>query len=125
MDDAFLMGMLHSLTDKEEQPEPSAGWQSHFIAESRDGHAADQLNDKVGTPRRSRAAIEDAGNVRVLHESERLPFGLEPRLIDKMSAPVFPSFFTPLLICDELCVPDNSPMQTAEFSRKRMVPLFP
>ena len=81
MDDAFLMRVLNRQTDRQEQFQSLARSQAVLIAILRDGHALDQLHHKVGPPganatglSRGRARVEHLGNVRVVHQRQRLPF---------------------------------------------------
>ena len=60
-----------------EQAQPLADVQLVLVAERGDGHAADQLHDEVRPSRGGRTAVEDAGDVRVVHERQRLPLRLE------------------------------------------------
>ena len=48
-----------------------------LVAELGDGDAADQLHDEVGPAAGGLAAIEDLGDVRMVHQGQRLPLGLE------------------------------------------------
>ena len=77
VDDALLMGMLHGLTDREKQLQPLPGRETVGIAVVGDGHALDQLHDEVRPAAAGLAAIVDLGDVRMIHEGQGLPFGLE------------------------------------------------
>ena len=57
--------------------EPLSGRELVLVAVPGDGDALDELHDEVGSPRRGLAAVQDAGNADVLHESQGLPLGLE------------------------------------------------
>ena len=43
-----------------------------------DRHALDQLHDEERLAGRGGAAVVDAGDVRVVHQRQRLPLGVEP-----------------------------------------------
>ena len=79
MDHTFLVRVLHRVTHLSEQLEPLGRVEFGPITEVRDRHAPDQLHHEVRTSAGSRSAIEDLGDVRVDHQRERLPLGLEPR----------------------------------------------
>ena len=51
-------------------------WSSQYFG---DRHALDQLHDEVGPARLGAAGVEHAGDVRVVHQRQRLPLRLEPR----------------------------------------------
>src|SRR5262245_5589867 len=50
-----------------------------LVAIFSDGHAFDKLHDEIRSARWSRAAVEYLGNVRMIHNRQCLPLGLEAR----------------------------------------------
>ena len=73
----FWCGVLHRPADREEQLQPLAGRQLVLVAELGDRDALDQLHDEVRAARVGGARVEDAGDVRVVHQGQRLPLGVE------------------------------------------------
>jgi len=92
--DPLLVGVLDRLADRHEQLQPLARRQVVVVAVFRDRHAVDQLHDEVGpaTPhapllkggsrfcpplakggKGGRPAIENAGDIDVVHHGQRLP----------------------------------------------------
>ncbi len=78
MDDPLLVGVLDRLTHRHEQFEPLVRGKLAFVAELRDRHALHQFHDEVRA-RFVQTTVEHLGNVRVIHQRERLPFGIEAR----------------------------------------------
>jgi hypothetical protein len=78
VDDALLMGVLHGLADLDEEPEPIGNGELGLVAVVGNRDAADQLHHEVGAARIRGAGVEDLGDVRVIHQREGLPLGLEP-----------------------------------------------
>ena len=56
----------------------SFGASRFCVAVVGDRHAADQLHHEVGAAVVRAAGVEHAGDVRVIHQGQRLPLGLEP-----------------------------------------------
>ncbi len=79
MDDALLVRVLHRIADRRKQREALGRGELVFVAVARDRHAAHQLHHEIRPPARGDAGIEDPRDMRVLHERERLPLGLEAR----------------------------------------------
>jgi hypothetical protein len=77
VDDALLVGVLHRLANADEQFQPLPGRQAVVVAKVGDGDALDQLHDEVRPARVGRPAVEDLGNVGVVHQRQRLPLRLE------------------------------------------------
>ena len=77
MDDALLVGVLHRLADRHEQLQPLLGRQLGLVAELRQRQAVDQFHDEERLAGRCQAAVEDAGDVGMVHHRQRLPFLLE------------------------------------------------
>ncbi len=77
VDDPFLVGVLHGLANLHKQGEPLSRRELMLVAEPGDGDALDELHDEVGSPGGGLAAVQDAGNADVLHESQGLALGLE------------------------------------------------
>ena len=61
----------------DEQFEAFADTELLLVAEVGDGHALDQFHDEVGSARGRLAAVEDPGDVGMVHEGQGLAFGLE------------------------------------------------
>ena len=85
MDDPLLVGMLHRLADRDEQLQTLPRRQVALVAIVGDRDALDQLHHEVRSSGAdatglagSSAAIEDVGDVRVVHQRQRLTLGLEP-----------------------------------------------
>ena len=79
MDDRLLMRVLHSFTDLDEQFHPFSCRQFVLVAIGRDGQPGDILHHEIGAPVERRARVEHLGDVRVIHQRQRLALGLEPR----------------------------------------------
>ena len=77
MNDALLMGMLHRLTDAQEQLKPLPRRLKFLIAELRNRDAFDQFHHEVRTASAGRTGVQDLGDVRVVHERQGLPLLLE------------------------------------------------
>src|ERR1051325_6742925 len=77
MDDALLVRVLYSLTDRHEEPESFERGQVVLIAVPCDGHATHEFHHEIRTAGFGRAGVEDFGNVRMVHQSQGLPFGFE------------------------------------------------
>ena len=56
----------------------SRGRQLVLVAVLGDRHALDQFHDEVRPARVGRAGVEHLGDVRVVHQGQGLPLGLEP-----------------------------------------------
>src|SRR3954447_14381647 len=78
MDDPLLMCVLDGPANQREQLEPFADGKMMLIAEVSHLHAADQLHDEIRPSRGGGAGVEDPGNIRVVHQSQRLSFRFEP-----------------------------------------------
>ena len=77
MDDALLVRVLDRLADRHEQLQPLARRQVVVVAILGDGHAVDQLHDEVRPAGFRGPAVEDAGDVDVIHHRQGLPLRLE------------------------------------------------
>ncbi len=77
MDDAFLMGVLYRSANLDEQFEPLPRIEPPLVAELGDRNAANQFHDEVGVAAVRRTGVEHLGDVRVVHQFEGLPLGLE------------------------------------------------
>ena len=62
----------------DEQLQPLPRGQPVLVAELGDRHALDQLHHEVRPAGRGRPAVEHPGDVRVVHDRQGLPLGLEP-----------------------------------------------
>jgi hypothetical protein len=78
VDDPLLVGVLHRLAHGDEQFQPLPGCEPVPVAVAGDGHALDQLHDEVRAAFGGSAGVEDAGDVGVVHEGQRLALRLEP-----------------------------------------------
>ncbi len=77
MDDPLLMGVLHRLADGNEQIQPLPRREVVLVAIAGDRHPFDEVHDEVGPAGASCTGVQHAGDVRVVHQGQRLPFGLE------------------------------------------------
>ena len=77
VDDPLLMGMLDRLADVDEDPQSLAGRQLVLVAVLRDRDAPHVIHHEVGSAALGRPGVEDLGDVRVVHQRQRLPLGLE------------------------------------------------
>src|SRR5262249_12931455 len=77
MNDALLMGMLDRVAHGHEDSEPGARIQLTALAILRDGLAAHEFHDEVRASSVRCPAIEDTGNVRVVHQGQGLLLGPE------------------------------------------------
>ena len=73
----FLMGVLNGLADLDEQLQPLARIEPPLVAELGDRDAPDQFHHEVGAAAVRRAGVEHLGDVRVVHQRQGLPLGLE------------------------------------------------
>ena len=78
MNDPLLMGVLDGFADFDKEMKSLLGAQAVLIAEPGQRHAPDQFHDEVGASRLRGAGIEHFGDVRMLHERQRLTLHLEP-----------------------------------------------
>ncbi len=78
MDDALLVRVLNGLAHLHKQPQPRLGREPRLIAKLRDAHAAHQFHHKVKPPGLCCAAVEHLGDVRMIHQRQRLSLRLEP-----------------------------------------------
>src|SRR5262249_21743611 len=74
----LLVGMLHGLTDRDEDLQPGPQSQPPPVAVLRDRVALDELHHEERLIGRRGAAVEDAGDVGVIHQGQRLTLGIEP-----------------------------------------------
>jgi len=77
MNDAFLMRMLHGITDLEEELQPFFDGQLVSVTMLSDGHAGHEFHDKIGPASFCRSGVIDARDVRMIEKRQRLPLGLE------------------------------------------------
>jgi hypothetical protein len=77
--EALVVRVLHAVADLQEEAQPGGERQVAIAAVLAEVHAAHQLHHEVGPARGRRAAAEDLRDVRVVHEGERLPLGVEAR----------------------------------------------
>jgi hypothetical protein len=79
VNDALLVGVLDRLADRHKQLQPLARRQAVVVAVPGDRHAVDQLHDEIRPTVFGGPAVEDAGDVDMVHHGQRLPLGLEAR----------------------------------------------
>ena len=77
VDDPLLVGVLDRLADGHEQLQPGPHREPLLVAELGDRNALDQLHHKEGLAGRGGAAVVNAGDVGVIHQGQRLAFGVE------------------------------------------------
>ncbi len=78
VDDPFLMGVLHGLADRDETaPAARACVEIVLVAVLGDRDPADQLHHEVGPARLGGPRVEHPGDVRMVHQGQGLPLGLE------------------------------------------------
>ena len=90
VDDALLMGVLHRRANLHEQHQPFAHVELVLVAEFNQRDPLHQLHREKRHAVRGGAGIEQLGNVRVIHERNGLPFGLETGEDHARAAPVNP-----------------------------------
>ena len=78
VDDPLLVGVLHGLADRDEQLQPGPHREPLPVAVVGDRLALDQLHHEERLVGLGGAAVEDAGDVGVVHQGQRLPLGVEP-----------------------------------------------
>src|SRR5262249_6312473 len=78
MDDALLMRVLNRIADLDEQLEPLFRWKLLIVAELSDRNSLHQLHCEIGAATFSATGVQHAGYVGMIHQSQCLPFGLEP-----------------------------------------------
>ena len=78
VDDPLLVGVLHGLADRDEQLQPGPDREPVLVAIVGDRHAADELHHEERLVRLRGAAVVDAGDVGMVHQGQRLAFGVEP-----------------------------------------------
>ena len=74
----FWCGVLHGLADVDEQPQPLLGGQLVLVTVLGDRQAFDEFHDEVGTPAVGQSAVQDMGDIRMIHQGQGLPFRLKP-----------------------------------------------
>ena len=79
MNDRFLVSVLHSLANLNEQLQALALAQLVLVAVAGDGYSGDVLHHEVRAAFRSGAGVEDFGDCGVVHQRQGLPFGFEAR----------------------------------------------
>ena len=79
VDDPLLVGVLHRFADGDEELDPVRGVEALAVAVVGDRHPRDEVHHEVGAPLRGRAGVQDARDVRVVHQRQRLALGLEAR----------------------------------------------
>ncbi len=77
VNDPLLVRVLHRMADQHEQLQPGPDREPGAVAILGDWHPIHQFHHEERLARIGRAAIVDAGDVRVVHEGQRLPLGIE------------------------------------------------
>ena len=78
MNNPLLVGVLHGLTDRDEQLQSGPQGKPPLVAVRRDRGALDELHHEERLIGLRGAAVEDAGDVGVIHQGQRLTLGVEP-----------------------------------------------
>ena len=78
MNNPLLVGVLHGLTDRDEQLQTGPHRKPPLVAVRRDRSSLDKLHHEERLIGLRGTAVEDACDVGVVHERERLPLGVEP-----------------------------------------------
>jgi hypothetical protein len=79
VDDALLVGVLHRPAHGDEEVQPLPWGKVVVVAVLGDRNPLDQVHDEVRPPGVGRAGVQHAGDVRVVHQGQGQPLGLEPR----------------------------------------------
>ncbi len=69
----FWCGVLHGRADLAKQRQPGVQVEAIGVAVLGDGDALDQLHHEKWAAIGGRAGVEDAGDIGVLHQRQRLP----------------------------------------------------
>ena len=77
MDDALLVRMINGLAYGGEQPQTGGEVQALLIAVVGNGRAVDVFHDEVRPALRGNTSLQDARNVRIVHQGERLSLCIE------------------------------------------------
>ena len=94
VDNSLLVGVLNSLANQNKELQTFSSHHIALIAEVRDRNATDQLHNEVRPARLGCSGVEDLSDVGMVHDRQRLAFGLEsgddllgihPRLDDLQS----------------------------------------
>ena len=78
MDNAFLVRVLDGGADLHEKPETLGGGKLILVAVVRDGHAPDQFHHEVWPAALGGPRVQHPGDVRMIHQRQRLALGLKP-----------------------------------------------
>ena len=79
MDDALLMSVLDGVTNLQKKLEALLNGKFFAVAKIRDALAANQFHHEKRTTAAGDARVEHARDVRMIHQSQRLPLGLKAR----------------------------------------------
>ncbi len=79
MNNSLLVRVLHGLTDLHKKSKPGLDADSGLIAILGDGHAFDVLHREERTPLVGHSAVKHFGDVRMIHDGQRLALELEAR----------------------------------------------
>ena len=77
VDNALLVRVLQGMADLDEEVEPLLGREMILVAVVGDLDPPHQFHDEVGPAGVGRARIQNPGDIRMVHEGQRLPLGLE------------------------------------------------
>jgi hypothetical protein len=78
MKDALLVGVLYRLADGDEEIQPLADRELGVVAEPRQRLTRDELHHEERAPGVGEAAVEDLGDIGMVHHRQRLTLLLEP-----------------------------------------------
>src|SRR5215831_1015741 len=79
MNDPFLVRVLDSRTDLQDEIQPLTHRQTPLVAKLSNGQALNQLHDEVRPSGVGRAAIKNPGDIGMIHQRQGLSLGLESR----------------------------------------------
>ena len=79
MNDSPLVSALNGFAHLNKKPNPGGDGELVLVAILRYGHTLDQFHDEIRTARIGRSAVEDAGDVRMVHQRQGLSLRLEAR----------------------------------------------
>src|SRR5262245_15597211 len=79
MNDSLLVRVLNGLADLDEQFKAFTGAEAVLVAVVSDFYTTNQFHHKIRPTGICRADVQDPRDVRVVHQRQGLPLGLEPR----------------------------------------------
>ena len=78
VNDTFLMSVMDGGTHIDHQIQTFANVHLFLVAELGDGQSPHQFHDEVGPVIGGHSRIENLGDIGMIHQRDRLSFGLEP-----------------------------------------------